>query len=123
MYSEVNSKSIYDNGFVQNSFSEGLTPHEVYMLAWPGRLAAYMTYLGTPESGNASRQITLHLAGIHTNNSLAVEDREGRIIDSLYGYGCDARSVCRRDTPLGDIECPFSLEQIMDQASQEIYSN
>lgn len=122
MYSEVNSKSIFDNGFVKSSFSKGLTPHEVFMLAWPGRLAAYMTYLGTPESGNASRQITLHLAGIHTNNSMAVEDREGRIIDSLYGYGCDARSVCKRDTPIGQIESPFNLDQIMDQARDEIFN-
>lgn len=95
-YSQPDSKSIFDKGFVKNSFSDGLSPHEVFMLAGPARRAAFKTYLGTPESGHISRQTILHTCGMKVNNHFSTEDRSGVFIETLYGYGQDSAYVSKR---------------------------
>jgi DNA-directed RNA polymerase beta' subunit len=103
-YSQPGSKSIYDKGFVKNSFADGLSPHEVMMLAGPARRAAFKTYLGTPESGHISRQTILHTCGMKVNNHFATEDRSGIFIETLYGYGCDSAYVSKRSSVFGKTE-------------------
>lgn len=113
-YSEPFSKNIFDKGFVRNSYSDGLNPAEVMGIANPARFSAFQTYLGTPESGNASRQIALHEAGIKVDMSLSLVSRDGKILDALYGYGCDSTKVAHRSNPLGDIECPVDVLQLLE---------
>jgi len=103
-YSQPDSKTIFDKGFVKNSFADGLSPHEVMMLAGPARRAAFKTYLGTPESGHISRQTILHTCGMKVNNHFSTEDRTGAFIETLYGYGCDASYVSKRKSLFGSTE-------------------
>ena len=113
-YSQQDSKTIFDKGFVQNSFADGLSPHEVFMLAGPARRAAFKTYLGTPESGHISRQTILHTSGMKVNNHFATEDRCGVFIETLYGYGCDSSYVSKRPTVFGSTESPADPISILN---------
>lgn len=82
--------SIYSRGFIKHSYSDGLNPSELCMIANPSRRSTFAVYSGTPESGNASRQAVRNLGGLHVDGSLALIDRTGRVVDPLYGAGCDS---------------------------------
>lgn len=114
VYSDYDSKSIFDKGFVKNSFSNGLSPHEIAMLASPSRIAAFTVYLGTPESGNASRQIVYNLAGLHTDSSLNLVNRQKKIVDCLYGIGCDPARMKIQQVKGGNINSCVDVKQIFE---------
>src|SRR5205814_5934073 len=58
-YSEPDSIDIFDRGMIRSCYADGLSPKEVMTIADASRMQAFQTYLGTPQSGNASRQLIL----------------------------------------------------------------
>lgn len=114
LYSTYGSKSIFDKGFVRNSFSNGLSPHEVCMMASPARISAFTVYLGTPESGNASRQSACGLGGIYVDDSLSLVDRRGHILDPLYGAGSNPTKTRNQETKCGTANSCVNIVEILN---------
>jgi DNA-directed RNA polymerase beta' subunit len=113
-YSDPSSISIFDRGFIRNSYTDGLSPKEVVALAGPARKQAFETYLGVPTSGHESRQTVFHEAGVHVTATLSTHDRNDEPLDCLYGYGCDCTMVTYRKGPLGNIESPVDALKLLD---------
>lgn len=114
IYSDYGSMSIFDTGFVKNSFSNGLSPHEVCMMADPARKSAFRVYLGTPESGNASRQTACGLGGIYINSSLSLVNREGDVLDPLFGAGYDTAKTRNYQVCGNNVNSCVNLDQILN---------
>lgn len=108
-YSKLDSKSIFDKGFIKNSFAKGLTMHETVLMANPSRISAFIVYSVTPECGSASREITANLGGIHTDGSLALVNRNNEVIDPLYGIGCDPTRMRNRDVKGNIVNSSFGF--------------
>jgi DNA-directed RNA polymerase beta' subunit len=122
-YAPRYSVSIFDRGFIRNSYAEGLTPEEVMVIANTARLLALNTYLGTPISGQTAKQTTRHQADVRVSDTLSVIDGKGKVLDSLYGCGCDSTMISQRKTSMGTVELPLDplalLERITMQALAE----
>jgi len=118
-YVPRDSTSIFDRGFVRSSYAEGLTPAEVMVAANAARRQALNVYLGTPVSGNTAKQTTLHQADVHISDSLSVVDGVGRILDCIYGYGCDSTMITYRRLPMGDIELPIDPLALLERINSE----
>jgi DNA-directed RNA polymerase beta' subunit len=101
------SVSMFDRNFIRNSYSSGLTPAEVMVAANTARLLALQTYLGTPISGQTAKHTTRHQADVRVSDTLSVIDGKGKVLDPLYGYGCDSTMVSRQETNMGTIELPI----------------
>lgn len=113
-YDAPGSLSIYANGYIEEDYTGGLSPASAMKVAGPARLMAFRTFLGTPESGNASRQIVLHLSGIIVNASLSVINRTGRTIDCLSAYGNDSTTISSKNGVLGNIESAVDALALLD---------
>jgi DNA-directed RNA polymerase beta' subunit len=113
-YAPLKSNSIFNNGFVNNSYSNGLTPKETVYVSQTGRVAAYNTYSGTPESGSASRQAGLFLADIFVSDKFEVISRSGHILQHLYGIGANVIYTSKKSTPIGMNECPIDMLHILE---------
>jgi DNA-directed RNA polymerase, beta'' subunit/160 kD subunit len=122
-YAPRHSVSIFDRGFIRNSYAEGLTPEEVMVIANTARLLALNTYLGTPISGQTAKQTTRHQADVRVSDTLSVIDGKGKVLDLLYGCGCDSTMISHRKTSMGTIELPIDpvalLERITLRAMNE----
>jgi DNA-directed RNA polymerase beta' subunit len=112
-YCEPDSMDITDRGFIRSSYTSGLSPKEVMSIANPARLQSFTTYLGTPQSGNASRQMALHEAGMYVDASGCLVSREQKILDQLNGYGCSSEFVTWRTSAFGDVESPVDALQLL----------
>lgn len=123
-YSSSNSTSMKDKGFIANSYADGLTPREVFTLASPAREAAFKTYLGTPKSGHASRQNITALSSFRLSPSLSIITQSGKILDALYGYGCDSSMFSLREFKIegrnDKTEMVVDALQLLEMINQEI---
>jgi DNA-directed RNA polymerase beta' subunit len=114
-YSKERSTRIEDNGFIKSSYANGLVPKEVMSLAGPAIEAAFRTYLGTPKSGHASRQIIVAMSSIILSSSLSVVTQSGKVLDALYGYGCDPAMISLKEISKNDkFEGPIDALQLLD---------
>lgn len=105
--------SIYSRGFIKHSYSDGLNPSELCMIANPSRRSTFAVYSGTPESGNASRQTVRNLGGLHVDGTLALIDRTGRVVDPLYGAGCDSARTRNQDVRGFTVNSPLDIYHSM----------
>lgn len=101
--------SLESRGFIKNSYSNGLTASELCVIAGPSRRSTFMVYSGTPESGNASRQTVRNLNGLYVDGTLALVDRNKRIVDPLYGCGCDPARIKNRDVKGFVVNSPLDV--------------
>jgi DNA-directed RNA polymerase beta' subunit len=113
LYSDPDSMSIFDRSFILTSYAQGLSPDGVLQVAGPARIQALNTYLNTPVSGELSKKMELQQDGIHVSNTLSLVGRDGQIVDSLVGYGCNGNHVTYRETPLGMIESPVDALAVL----------
>ena len=118
-YVPRDSFSIFDRGFVRSSYAEGLTQAEVMIAANAARRQALNTYLGTPISGNTAKQTTRHQAGVIISDGLSVIDGSGRMLDCIYGYGCDSTMITYRKLPMGDTELPIDPIALLERINAE----
>jgi DNA-directed RNA polymerase subunit A' len=114
-YAPRHSVSIFDRGFIRNSYAEGLTPEEVMVIANTARLLALNTYLGTPISGQTAKQTTRHQADVRVSDTLSVIDGKGKVLDLLYGCGCDSTMISHHKTSMGNIELPIDPVALLER--------
>jgi len=118
-YVPRDSVSIFDRGFVRSSYAQGLTPAEVMVAANAARRQALNVYLGTPISGQTAKQTTLHQADVRVSDALSVVDGNGRILDCIYGYGCDSTMITYRKLPMGEVELPVDPIALLERINAE----
>lgn len=111
------SKMLEDKGFISTSFSNGKTKHQDFICAGPARKSAIAVQSGTPEAGDASRQATMNLNGVITNNSLALVNRGGRVMDPLYGCGNDPAKIKNQVVRKNKINSSINILHILDKIS------
>ena len=116
-YSPPGSKLLEDRGFICNSYSDGKTMHQDFISAGPARKSAIAVQSGTPEAGDASRQATMNLNGVTTNNSLSMVNRGGNIMDPLYGCGSDSEKIRNQDVVNNKINSSVNILQILSKMS------
>lgn len=113
-YQDPDDVSLYSRGFVANSYSNGLSVDEMFMVANPSRRSAFTVYSGTPESGNASRQTVRNLGGLHVDATLALVDRTGRTVDPLYGCGCDPARIQNQEVNGFTYNSPLNVRHTIE---------
>lgn len=112
LYLAPSEVSIYSRGFIEHSYSDGLNPSELCVIANPSRRATFTVYSGTPESGNAARQSSRNLGGNHIDGTLALVDGNGCIMDSYYGL--DTSRSQNQEVNGSTINSSINLSQMID---------
>ena len=112
-YSKPGAKDLVSRGFIFNSYCNGKSMHEDFISAGPARKSAIAVQSGTPEAGDASRQTTMNLNGLITDNSLALINRGGNVVDPLYGCGNDPAKIRNQDVKKNKINSSVDILQIM----------
>ncbi|KAI0983256.1 hypothetical protein GJ496_011319 [Pomphorhynchus laevis] len=72
-------------GFIFNSFSSGLRPHEYFFHCMAGREGLVDTAVKTSRSGYLQRCLIKHLEGIGIEYDMTVRDSDGALIQFIYG--------------------------------------
>jgi len=72
-------------GFIENSYINGLTAHEMFFHAMAGRIGLIDTAVKTSETGYAQRRIIKSLEDITVCYDMTVRNHMGKIIQFLYG--------------------------------------
>lgn len=72
--------------YIQNSFSQGLTPEENFIHSIPARDTMLDTALKTADVGKMSREITLSMASYTIQYDGSVRNPQGQILQPAYGY-------------------------------------
>lgn len=81
-------------GFVENSFIDGLTPHEFFFHAMGGRIGLIDTAVKTSETGYIQRKLVKSMEDCKVHHDYTVRNAAGQIVQFLYGDdGADAAKV------------------------------
>ena len=100
------------NGFVEHSFSEGLTPQEFFFHNVGGREGLVDTAVKTGETGYIQRKCVKSMESLKAEFNGIVKNSNGEVIEYCYGNdGMDA-------TFIEAVSCPFLLysdRQILDE--------
>lgn len=106
--------------YIQNSFSQGLTPEENFIHSIPARDTMLDTALKTADVGKMSREITLSLASYTTHYDGSVRNSQGQIIQSVYGYdGMNPGSLTLLQMNGEDLPFPINISRIFKTLNSE----
>ena len=72
-------------GFVENSFLDGLNPHEFFFHAMGGREGVIDTAVKTSETGYIQRKLVKAMEDLKIENDYTVRSASGTIVQFLYG--------------------------------------
>jgi DNA-directed RNA polymerase II subunit RPB1 len=96
-------------GFIENSYINGLSAHEMFFHAMAGRIGLIDTAVKTSQTGYAQRRIIKSLEDITVTYDMTVRNHMGKIIQFSYGDdGFDSTKVESQLLPL----VHMSLEEI-----------
>lgn len=85
-------------GFIENSFTSGLKPHEFFFHAMAGRIGLIDTAIRTASVGYLQRRLIKSMEDCKIAHDLTVRNANGYIIQFLYGEdGMDAISLHAHD--------------------------
>ena len=96
-------------GFIENSYINGLTAHELFFHAIAGRIGLIDTAVKTSQTGYAQRKIVKSLEDITITYDMTARNHMGKIVQFCYGDdGFDSTKVESQIIPLVN----FSVEDI-----------
>ena len=75
-------------GFVESSFSQGLTPEEMFFHAVGGRIGLIDTAVKTSQTGYIQRRLIKGLEDIKVSYDMTARNNKNKIIQFKYGYDC-----------------------------------
>lgn len=89
--------SLESRGFVENSYLNGLTPHEFFFHAMGGRVGLIDTAVKTAQTGYIQRKLVKSMEDLRCENDETVRGANGRIIHLLFGEdGMDSSKLERQ---------------------------
>jgi DNA-directed RNA polymerase II subunit RPB1 len=103
--------SLEARGFVDNSYLNGLTPHEFFFHAMGGRVGLIDTAVKTAQTGYIQRRLVKSMEDLRCENDRTVRSASGRIVHMLFGEdGMDSSKLekqrvlfaCREHTLVRD---------------------
>ena len=96
-------------GFIENSYINGLTAHEMFFHAIAGRIGLIDTAVKTSQTGYAQRKIVKSLEDISITYDMTARNHMGKIVQFTYGEdGFDSTKVEDQVIPL----VHFTIEDI-----------
>lgn len=116
-YVPRDSRDIFERGYIPEGYTKGMRPDRLMVAANAARRMALNTYLGTPVSGRTARETAMHQGDIRVSDSLSAIEGDGRILDCMYGYGCDSTRVTHRVLPRGSIEIVVDPVALLDRVN------
>lgn len=88
-------------GFVENSFINGLTPHEVFFHAMGGREGLIDTAVKTSENGYISRRLIKSMEDARVQYDYSVRTATGQILQYEYGEdGWNSTKIEKHELPI-----------------------
>ena len=91
-------------GFVESSYIEGLTPHELFFHAMGGRVGLIDTAVKTSQTGYIQRRLIKGMEDLKVEYDLTVRNNKGKIIQYKYGdNGMDTVKFEKQQLPLSDM--------------------
>jgi len=96
--------STSSRGFVESSYIEGLTPHELFFHAMGGRVGLIDTAVKTSQTGYIQRRLIKGMEDLKVEYDLTVRNNKGKIIQYKYGdNGMDTVKFEKQFLPLSDM--------------------
>ena len=86
---------MYTKGFIVNSFSSGLNPHEYFFHTMAGREGIINTAVKTRDSGYTQRKLVKRLEDLVVQNDYTVRNNNGNIISFTYGDAMNPTHIYR----------------------------
>lgn len=75
-------------GFIENSYINGLTAHELFFHAMGGRIGLIDTAVKTSQTGYIQRRLIKGLEDLKVEYDMTVRNNKGKIIQYAYGDDC-----------------------------------
>lgn len=92
--------SLGARGFVDNSYMNGLTPHEFFFHAMGGRVGLIDTAVKTAQTGYIQRKLVKSMEDQRCENDETVRSATGRVMSLLFGEdGMDSAALERQEVP------------------------
>ena len=97
--------SLEARGFVDNSYLNGLTPHEFFFHAMGGRVGLIDTAVKTAQTGYIQRKLVKSMEDLRVENDETVRGANGRIVNLLFGEdGMDSSQLEAQKVPFATHE-------------------
>ena len=92
--------SLQARGFVDNSYLNGLTPHEFFFHAMGGRVGLIDTAVKTAQTGYIQRKLVKSMEDLRAENDETVRNANGRIVNLIFGEdGMDSAKLEKQTVP------------------------
>lgn len=92
--------SLEARGFVDNSYLNGLTPHEFFFHAMGGRVGLIDTAVKTAQTGYIQRKLVKSMEDLRAENDETVRNASGRIVHLVFGDdGMDSAKLEKQRVP------------------------
>lgn len=92
--------SLEARGFVDNSYLNGLTPHEFFFHAMGGRVGLIDTAVKTAQTGYIQRKLVKSMEDLRAENDETVRTANGRIVNLVFGDdGMDSSMLEKQRVP------------------------
>lgn len=98
-YNQINDHSPESNGFIKNSYNDGLDPQELFTILLAGREGNINTAMTTGQIGDLNRAMGRTLESIIQSQSGAVVSTTGSFIAPYYNSGLSAQRPYWVDYP------------------------